>query len=50
MAFAQKLGGDAEATAYLGRVKAMAKDTNYTYDEITGYSKLLLNTYDTEKT
>lgn len=35
---------------YLGRVKAMAKDTNYTYDEITGYSKLLLNTYDTEKT
>lgn len=50
MAFAQKLGGDAEATAYLGRVKAMVKDTNYTYDEITGYSKLLLNTYDTEKT
>lgn len=50
MAFAQKLGGDAEATAYFGRVKAMAKDTNYTYDEITGYSKLLLNTYDTEKT
>ena len=50
MAFAQKLGGDAEATAYLERVKAMAKSTNYTYDEITGYSKLLLNTYDTEKT
>ena len=50
MAFAQKLGGDAEATAYLEQVKAMAKDTNYTYDEITGYSKLLLNTYDTEKT
>lgn len=50
MAFAQKLGGDAEATAYLGRVKEMAKNTNYTYDEITGYSKLLLNTYDTEKT
>lgn len=50
MAFAQKLGGDAEATAYLARVKAMAKDTNYTYDEITGYSKLLLNTYDTDKT
>ena len=50
MAFAQKLGGDAEATAYLERVKAMAKDTNYTYDEITGYSKILLNTYDTEKT
>jgi len=50
MAFAQKLGGDAAATAYLARVKDMAKGTNYTYDEITGYSKLLLNTYDTEKT
>lgn len=50
MAFAQKLGGDAAAAAYLARVKDMAKDTNYTYDEITGYSKLLLNTYDTEKT
>lgn len=50
MAFAQKLGSDAAATAYLERVKTMAKDTNYTYDEITGYSKLLLNTYDTEKT
>lgn len=50
MAFAQKLGGDAAADAYLGRVKEMAKSTNYTYDEITGYSKLLLNTYDTDKT
>lgn len=50
MAFAQKLGSDEAADAYLERVKAMAKDTNYTYDEITGYSKLLLNTYDTEKT
>ena len=50
MAFAQKLGGDATANAYLEQVKAMAKNTNYTYDEITGYSKLLLNTYDTEKT
>ncbi len=50
MAFAQKLGSDEAADAYLGRVKTMAQDTNYTYDEITGYSKLLLNTYDTEKT
>lgn len=50
MAFAQKLGGADAATAYLERVKEMAKSTNYTYDEITGYSKLLLNTYDTEKT
>ena len=50
MAFAQKLGGDEAANAYLDRVKAMATSTNYSYDEITGYSKLLLNTYDTEKT
>ena len=28
----------------------MATSTNYSYDEITGYSKLLLNTYDAEKT
>lgn len=50
MAFAQKLRSDEAADAYLERVKTMARDTNYTYDEITGYSKLLLNTYDTEKT
>ena len=50
MAFAQKLGGDEAANAYLDRVKAMATSTNYSYDEITGYSKLLLNTYDAEKT
>ena len=50
MAFAQKLGSDEAADAYLERVKTMARDTNYTYDEITGYSKLLLNTYDPEKT
>ena len=50
MAFAQKLGSDEAADAYLERVKTMARDTNYTYDEITGYSKLLLNTYDTQKT
>ena len=28
----------------------MATSTNYSYDEITGYSKLLLNTYDGDKT
>lgn len=50
MAFAQKLGGSTAANAYLEQVKEMAKNTNYTYDEITGYSKLLLNTYDTDKT
>ena len=50
MAFAQKLGSDAAADDYLAQVKTMAKNTNYGYDEITGYSKLLLNTYDTTKT
>lgn len=45
MAFAKKLGGEDEADAYLERVKTMAAHTNYDYDEITGYSKLLLNTY-----
>ncbi len=50
MAFTQKLGSDAAADDYLAQVKTMAKNTNYGYDEITGYSKLLLNTYDTTKT
>lgn len=50
MAFSQKLGGDQAATAYLDQVKAMAKSTNYTYDQITGYSKLLLNSYGTDET
>ncbi|WP_455581207.1 tape measure protein [Dysosmobacter sp.] len=50
MAFSQKLGGDQAATAYLNQVKEMAKSTNYTYDQITGYSKLLLNSYGTDET
>lgn len=50
MAFAQKLGGDEAAESYLNDVQEMAKSTNYTYDAITGYSKLLLNTYNQEKT
>lgn len=44
-AFAKRLGGDEEADAYLERVKTMAGRTNYGYDEITGYSQLLLNSY-----
>lgn len=48
MAFAQRLGSDEAAEAYLGRVQDMAARTNYGYDEITGYSKLLLNSYDPE--
>lgn len=50
MAFARRLGGDEAADAYLDQVKEMAKSTNYTYDEITGYSKLLLNSYGADET
>ena len=50
MAFAQRLGGDEAATDYLNQVREMAKSTNYTYDEITGYSKLLLNSYGADET
>ena len=50
IAFAQRFGSDKAADDYLGQVKAMAVNTNYSYDEITGYSKSLLNTYDPAKT
>lgn len=50
MAFAQRLGSNEAATEYLDQVREMAKDTNYTYDEITGYSKLLLNSYNPDET
>lgn len=50
MAFAQRLGGKDEAREYLGRVETMAAKTNYDYDEITGYAKLLLNSYDPDET
>lgn len=50
MAFAQRLGGDEAAAAYLDQAKELAKSTNYTYDEITGYSKLLLNSYGADET
>lgn len=49
MAFAQRLGGKDEAREYLGRVETMAAKTNYDYDEITGYAKLLLNSYDPDE-
>ena len=45
MAFSQRFGGDAAASAFLEEVKEMARSTNYGFDEITGYSKLLLNSY-----
>ena len=46
MAFSKALGGDEAADAYLEQVREMAARTNYTYDEITGYTKQLLNSYD----
>jgi len=46
MAFAKALGGDEAADAYLEQVREMASRTNYTYDEITGYTEQLLNSYD----
>jgi len=49
LAFTKRFGGQAEAAAYLDRVKEMAQDTNYSYDEIVGYSKKLLNSYDPEE-
>jgi len=49
-AFAHRLGGEEAARDYLEQVKAMAAHTNYTFDEITGYSKKLLNTYDADET
>lgn len=50
MAYAQKLGGGSAADDYLEQVKVMAVKTNYTYDEITGYGKLLLNSYSPKET
>ncbi len=49
MAFARRFGSDEAAREYLDRVKVMAANTNYDYDDITGYSKKLLNSYDPEE-
>ena len=45
MAFSQRFGSDEAATAFLDDVKETARNTNYGYDEIAEYSKLLLNSY-----
>ena len=50
IAFAQRFGSDEAARDYLDQVRAMAVNTNYTYDEITGYSKSLLNSYSADET
>ncbi len=49
MAFARRLGSDQAADEFLSEVKSMAATTNYSYDEITGYAKSLLNSYSTEE-
>lgn len=48
LAFAQRFGSAEAADDYLSRVQAFAGQTNYSYDEIVGYSKQLLNSYDPE--
>ena len=50
LAFSQRFGSDEAADKYLGRVQNMAVNTTYGYDEIVGYSKLLLNSYDPDST
>lgn len=50
IAFARRFGSDEAAQDYLDAVRTMAVDTNYNYDEITGYSKSLLNTYSADET
>lgn len=49
MAFARRLGSDQAADEFLDEVKSMAATTNYSYDEITGYAKSLLNSYSAEE-
>ncbi len=42
---AQKLGGDEAAGTYLESLKSLASSSNYTFDQLTGYSKILLNSF-----
>lgn len=50
IAFSQRFGSDEAAQNYLDQVRSMSVNTNYTYDEITGYSKSLLNSYSADET
>ncbi len=50
VAFTQRFGSEIAAQGFLDQVKEMAVNTNYAYDEITGYSKTLLNSYSAEET
>lgn len=49
LAFSTLLGSEALAESYLGQVKRMAAETNYTYDDITGYAKSLITPFGAEK-
>jgi hypothetical protein len=49
LAFSTLLGSDEAAAGFLSNVKDMAAQTNYTYDEITGYAKSLVKPFGTEK-
>lgn len=49
LAFEQRLGGKAAAEEYLVQVEKMAVETNYDYDEIVGYTKTLLNSYNPDE-
>lgn len=42
---AQRLGGDEAAGKYLESVKSLASSSNYTFNQLTGYSKTLLNSF-----
>lgn len=45
MALSQRFGSEQSALDYLAEVEELAAKTNYEYDEIVGYTKLLLNSY-----
>lgn len=45
MALEQRFGSESAAIDYLADVEELAAKTNYEYDEIVGYTKLLLNSY-----
>lgn len=49
LAFSTLLGSDQRASDFLSDVKAMAADTNYTYDEITNYAKSLVKPFGADK-
>lgn len=49
MAFSTLLGSEEAASAFLSEVQDMAAQTNYTYDQITGYAKSLVKPFGAER-